>query len=110
MRRLSTAVGSRSQVGIGDALEALEIRPLEMIFELNGRINLDRLKAGLPAGGWNITSHLPGSVEAGKGGYTMTDSGTSVTFSGFSPSELLSGESGSPQLQLLKGVLKLLGK
>ena len=95
---------------IGDALEALEIRPSEMIFELNGRINLDRLKAGLPAGGWNITSHLPGSVEAGKGGYTMTASGTSVTFSGFSPSELLGGESGSPQLQLLKGVLKLLGK
>ncbi len=100
-----------SQSGrIGEALDALEMRPAEMIFELNGTINLDRVRAGLPAGGWNITSNLTERLKAGKGGYTMTASDTSVTFSGFSPSELLGGESGSQQLQLLKGVLKLLGK
>ena len=95
---------------IGDALEALEIRPTEMVFELNGKINLDRVKAGLPAGGWDITSHLTDSVEARKSGYTMTASGTALTFAGFSPSELLGASDGTAQLQVLKGVLRLLGR
>jgi hypothetical protein len=102
--------GFLSQVALARPLDTLEIRPAETIFELNGTINLDRIRAGLPAGGWNITSNLTERVKAGKGGYTMTASDTSVTFSGFSPSELLGGESGSQQIQLLRGVLKLLGK
>lgn len=94
---------------IADALNALELRPTEIIFEVNGKINLDRVRAGLPAGGWSITSHLPARVEASKGGYTLTASGTSLMFAGFAPSELLGSPNGSPQIQLLKGVLRLLG-
>ncbi len=44
---------------IEDALLALEMRPSEMTFELNGMISLDRIRAGLPAAGWEISSHLP---------------------------------------------------
>lgn len=91
-----------------DALLALEIRPTEMAFELNGKINLDRVKAGLPAAGWNITSHLPDRVSATKAGFTVTASATTISFTGFTPSELFSGESGA-QVALVTGVLKLLG-
>jgi hypothetical protein len=94
---------------IEDALLALEMRPSEMTFEVNGKINLDRVRAGLPATGWEINSHLPHEVTASKSGYSVTASTTSITFTGFSPSELFSGENGGPQLALVTGVLKLLG-
>lgn len=81
-----------------------------MAFELNGKINLDRVRAGLPAAGWSITSHLSGRVEASKAGYSMTASGSALTFTGFSPSELFSGANGGPQSALVKGVLKLIGR
>lgn len=94
---------------IEDALVALEMRPSEMTFEVNGKINLDRVRAGLPAAGWEVNSHLPDEVAASKSGYSVTASTTSITFAGFSPSELFRGESGAPQLALVTGVLKLLG-
>jgi hypothetical protein len=94
---------------IEDALAALEMRPSEMTFEVNGKISLDRVRAGLPAAGWEINSHLPHEVSASKSGYSVTVSATSITFTGFSPSELFGGESGASQLALVTGVLKLLG-
>jgi hypothetical protein len=94
---------------IEDALLALEIRPSEMAFELNGKINLERVRAGLPAVGWHITSHLPDRVSATKAGYAVTASEKAISFTGFSPSELFGGNSGSAQLALVTGILKLLG-
>jgi hypothetical protein len=85
------------------------MRPSEMTFEVNGKINLDRVRAGLPAAGWEINSHLPHEVAASKSGYSVTASTTSITFTGFSLSELFRGQSGAPQLALVTGVLKFLG-
>jgi hypothetical protein len=98
-----------SQEGqIEDALAALEIRPSKMIFEVSGKINLDRVRAGLPSAGWEIHSHLPHEVSASKAGYSVTATSSSLTFTGFSPSELFSSDSDHPQTALVTGVLKLL--
>jgi hypothetical protein len=94
---------------IEDALTALEIRPSEMTFEVNGKINLDRVRAGLPSAGWEIDSHLQHEISASKAGYSVTATSSSLTFTGFSPSELFSSESDGPQRTLVTGVLKLLG-
>jgi hypothetical protein len=77
---------------IADALKALELRPSEMEVVLNGIINLERVRAGLPAAGWIINSHLPDKVSATRSGYNLSASGSSLIFSGFSPSELLGSD------------------
>ena len=94
---------------LNKALKALQISPSEITFSLNGSLNLDRMKTGLPSGGWTITSLLPDAIEATRAGYTLRATSTQLNWSGFSPRELF-GEDADPKKKasLVAGVLGLL--
>jgi hypothetical protein len=92
------------------ALAAFEMYPTEMTFKINGALNLDRMRSGLPAGGWTITSNLNDELEATRMGYTLQASKTELRFSGFSPKELFGDDADLNKASLVSGVLGLLGK
>ncbi|MGC4052765.1 MAG: hypothetical protein QM757_25830 [Paludibaculum sp.] len=80
----------------------------EMTIVVNGHLDLDRLRSGLPAAGWEITSHLPDKVSASRGPYKISGDEASLTFGGFLPSELFGDSADSEKAALVSTVLGLL--
>jgi Caspase domain len=95
---------------ISKALAAFEMYPTEMTLKINGVLNLDRMRTGLPAGGWTITSHLDNELAATRMGYTLQASEKELRFSGLSPKELFGDDADLNKAALVSGVLGLLGK
>jgi hypothetical protein len=93
---------------IGTALSCLEMDSQDMTFITNGQLNLDRIRAGLPASGWKITSHLPGKIGASLGPYTLEATESSLTFGGLEPGELFGKDAEPEKAALVATVLGLL--
>ena len=94
---------------ISDVLKALEISPAKVRLELKTPINLKGVVPGIRASGWTLTSQLENKVKFSQGGFHLTIEDGSLTFYGFSPSELF-GDMDSKQSKLAGSVLMLVGR
>jgi hypothetical protein len=94
---------------IAGILEALNLRPTEMKFEMTNVIDLKGVIPGIRAAGWTLTSQLDRKAEFSNKAFQLTIELDTVTFRGFLPAELL-GKDETKQSKLASGVLMLVGK
>jgi hypothetical protein len=92
------------------ALRSLDMRPREMVIELNRRQNLESVSAAVKARGWKFESlRLPEEFTAAYGSYSLRCERSRLTFSGFTPKEIMGEEADSVTQSLVAGVLGILG-
>jgi hypothetical protein len=79
-----------------------------MTLVLDVSVGLDRLRAGLKARNWTITSHLVDRLEAKRGPYVLAADDHSISFSGFLPAELFGSDADKEKVGLVGAVLGLI--
>jgi hypothetical protein len=90
------------------ALRALNFRPDTMRLVMSGSLDLDRMKSGLPARGWRLSSILPNEIAATRDGFTLTATETELEWSGLLPKDIFGDDADEQKTALMTNVLGLL--
>ena len=75
---------------------------------MSGSLDLDRMKSGLPARGWRLSSILPNEIAATRDGFTLTATETELEWSGLLPKDIFGDDADEQKTALMTNVLGLL--
>jgi hypothetical protein len=89
-------------------LDAVDLQPTEMVFQLVGNAEPLKFIPGLEAQNWVLTLELDECIEAERDGYKLRIEEGRIKMYGFAPSELLGKDADKAKLKLAASVVALL--